>query len=163
MSVCTRPRSRGPRAGKFVVAVVHQSVDDHDGAVCIRARIADEYPPRRLVVVTCEPRLIERAVALGGLAFPGDACPALWPADFSWPLPERPPLVPELLACCAHVEQVRSALGWRLTLHAMASRHRDAELILAVCPPLTCGPALRGRAETIRVPATASRAASSGR
>ncbi len=48
-----RPPTAGPHPiGKFVVAVVHPRVAPADAARALAARLADELPPRRLLVAS---------------------------------------------------------------------------------------------------------------
>ncbi|MGD9754148.1 MAG: hypothetical protein AB7W59_24410, partial [Acidimicrobiia bacterium] len=70
----------------------------------------------------------------------------------SWAPPDAPPLAGALAVRHLAAEHVWSGLGWRATLHLVAWRHRDAELLLAICPPDRRVPTVGGRTEAVHVP-----------
>lgn len=147
-----RPAPAPTGCGKFVAAVVHPHVDPEHGAAAIAGRLADEFPPRRLLVVSFDRPAWQRALGLDGLAQSLEPLPLWWPDDPAyWSVPATPPLTAPLARRGLHPEHRWSGLGWRTTIRATVWRHPDLELLLAVCPPQHPACERTGRTEVVRV------------
>lgn len=148
-----RPATRPVAEGKFVTAVLHPQVPAEAAAAAITARLADELPPRRLLVASPDRPLWQRALGLEGFAAGAEPLAAWLPPDLAdLAVPAPPPIAGPLAARSIEAEHLWSALGWRWTLRVLAWRHPDTELLIAVCPHRCHVPDLGGRTEAVHVP-----------
>lgn len=149
-----RPPCRPVAVGKFVTVVLHPRVAAEAAAAAIAARLADELPPRRLLVASPDRPLWQRALGLEGFAPDTEALATWLPQDLADPAePAPPPIAGPLAARGIEAEHVWSAFGWRWTLRLLAWRYPDTELVMAVGPHRCRVPVLGGRTEAVYVPA----------
>lgn len=133
--------------------MLHPKVSAEAAATAIAARLADELPPRRLIVASPDRSLWHRVLGFDSFT-PGAEPLAAWlPHDLGdLAVPATPPIAGPLTARRIDAEHLWSAFGWRWTLRVLAWRHPEAELVVAVCPHHCRVPVLRGRTEAVHVP-----------